>query len=92
VYKIRDPQTGLFSSGGQNARWTEVGKVWTRLGDLKSHLRLTQYGERYGRYWVPGVKNGKGWPPIDYKGCEIVAFRATWSEGDRIPIQSEWIG
>jgi hypothetical protein len=37
-YKIRHTETGLYSTGGQNPRWTKVGKTWTKIGHLKCHL------------------------------------------------------
>ena len=39
LYKIRDVNTGLFSTGGMDPNWTTKGKTWTGLGPLKSHLR-----------------------------------------------------
>ena len=39
LYKIRDVNTGLFSTGGMDPNWTTKGKTWTGLGSLKSHLR-----------------------------------------------------
>jgi len=38
VYKIRDRETGLFSSGGHNPRWEKDGKIWRTMANLKSHL------------------------------------------------------
>ncbi len=54
VYKIRD-SNGLFSAGGTNnfshyndehepiyrpVTFNKVGKVWAKIGDVKSHLKL----------------------------------------------------
>jgi hypothetical protein len=50
AYKIRDRETGLFSTGGMTPRWNKTGKVWSTEGQLKSHLRLvTEWNTGYGR-------------------------------------------
>lgn len=38
LYMIRDPNTGLFSTGGTVPDWNTAGKVWKRRGDLSSHF------------------------------------------------------
>lgn len=38
LYKIRNRETGLYSSGGQWPSWSRAGKTWTNLGPLRSHL------------------------------------------------------
>jgi len=38
IYKVRDKNTGLFSTGSHHPRWKKSGKVWHRIGDLKNHL------------------------------------------------------
>lgn len=37
-YKIQDPVSKLFSTGGADPRWSRTGKVWKRRGDLSSHF------------------------------------------------------
>jgi hypothetical protein len=50
AYKIRDRETGLFSTGGMDPRWSKTGKTWSTEGQLKSHLRLvTQWKSGYGK-------------------------------------------
>lgn len=44
VYKIRDSVSGLWSTGGEDARFTKRGKVWTSRGALLAHL--VQYLDR----------------------------------------------
>ena len=39
-FKIRDRETGLFSSGGTYPHFSKTGKVWSDIGHLKSHLSL----------------------------------------------------
>ena len=48
-YRIRDMVTGLYQDTGYDKRglhaeaiWTEKGKTWGKLSDLKSHLSLLQ--------------------------------------------------
>ena len=38
IYKIRNIETGLYSTGGMFPRWTRAGKTWSGLGPLRSHL------------------------------------------------------
>ena len=47
LYKIRDTKTGLYSRGGSSCKvsgdkrhWSKLGRVWTTLGFLKSHLAM----------------------------------------------------
>jgi hypothetical protein len=53
-YKIRDPKTGLFQTGGTSfhggARWSKRGKTWSTIGHLKQHLTLLREHSRYQRY------------------------------------------
>lgn len=46
-YKIQSKKTGLFSTGGQEPKWTKIGKVWPIKGHLSSHFTsLTSHGRR----------------------------------------------
>lgn len=47
VYKIRDKNTGLFSTGGVSPKWTKTGKTWSCEGHLKSHLTLLKEYAKY---------------------------------------------
>lgn len=40
MYKIYNPVTNKFASGGTYNQWTKHGKVWATMGFLKSHLRM----------------------------------------------------
>jgi len=40
AYKIRDKDTGLYSLGGSNPKWTNKGKSWGNLGSLTNHLNM----------------------------------------------------
>lgn len=49
TFKIRDMQSGLFQDGGIHTQgritepvWTETGKSWKKLSEVKSHLFLLQ--------------------------------------------------
>jgi hypothetical protein len=71
IYKIRDPETGLFSTGGTRPEWHKTGKIWKQLGHLKAHLnqvRTPVSQRRYGR------------PLADYTNAEIVTFEMVETE------------
>lgn len=68
-YKIRNPETGLFSSGGSMPNWTKRGKVWRGVGPLKNHLNLIMNRAYYGR------RNR-----AVYDGCELVTVQVTTEE------------
>ena len=53
MFKIRDKQTGLFSTGGTYPDFTKDGKVWGQIGHIKSHLKLLQE-DWVGDIWVDG--------------------------------------
>jgi hypothetical protein len=38
MYKIRHKETGLFSKGGTDVRWSKKGKIWAAKGHLSNHL------------------------------------------------------
>lgn len=38
VYKIRHRDTGLWSKGGSAPTFNKVGKTWSNIGHVKSHL------------------------------------------------------
>lgn len=62
IYKIRNKETGLFSSGGSYAEWQTAGKTWKSLPNLKSHLSMYNY-----RYALESVQTF-------YNGSEVVEF------------------
>ncbi len=39
VFKIKDSETGLFSTGGYSPNWTKRGKTWSQINHVKTHLR-----------------------------------------------------
>ena len=46
LYKLRNKETGLFSTGGLSPIFNKKGKVWKQLNHIKSHLtqfRPTKY-------------------------------------------------
>jgi hypothetical protein len=47
LYKIQRAE-GLFSKGGENPDFTKVGKTWTNIGHVKTHLKGVRNSE-YGR-------------------------------------------
>jgi hypothetical protein len=38
VFKIRDKNTGLFSTGGCQPDFNKEGKTWMSIGHIKNHL------------------------------------------------------
>ena len=38
IFKIRNIDTGLYSTGGMWPRWTRAGKTWSGTGPLRAHL------------------------------------------------------
>jgi hypothetical protein len=38
VYKVRNKETGLFSTGGMTPSFNKRGKTWTQINHVKSHL------------------------------------------------------
>lgn len=50
IYKIRSSD-GLFSTGGYNPRFTSVGKTWSKVGYLKSHLVIVKSYSRQDVYY-----------------------------------------
>lgn len=42
VFKIKNTQTGLFSTGGAYPHWNKNGKVWNRLATLNAHLAIVE--------------------------------------------------
>lgn len=40
IFRIRRKTDGLYSTGGQNPKFTKKGKIWQGLGPLKNHLNL----------------------------------------------------
>ena len=39
-YVIRNPETGLYSSGGSHLLWKKKPKIWSAPGHLSNHLNL----------------------------------------------------
>lgn len=40
VYKVRDKDTGLYSSGGSKPKWSKKGKTWGNKGAVTNHLNM----------------------------------------------------
>jgi len=38
VYKLRNKETGLFSTGGLDPLFNKKGKIWKQLNHIKAHL------------------------------------------------------
>lgn len=58
VFKIRNKESGLFSTGGEYPRFNKTGKAWSSMRNLRLHLSQFVTGpHRFHRF---------------YDGCEIV--------------------
>jgi hypothetical protein len=73
VYKIRNKDTGLFSTGGTYPRWTKAGKVWKQKGHLTVHLTMIEKNVRPARYGAD---------------CEVVEYEITETEGGSVAVSS----
>lgn len=62
VYKVRDPQTGLYQCAGSkedgSAVWSKTGKTWNTRGHLKSHFTMMR--EQAGSYHRQSRETGYG--------------------------------
>ncbi len=76
VYKIRDKDTGLYSTGGYQPKWNSRGKTWNNLGAAKNHIN-NWCGGSYGKIklapdsWeiveiVIKEEEANTWPVNDY--------------------------
>jgi hypothetical protein len=41
MFKIKNTETGLFSTGGSWPSWSKEGKTWSKRGHVTSHLTQT---------------------------------------------------
>lgn len=62
LYKIEDTETGLFSSGGMQPRWTKLGKTWNTRAQALASLRMFQYVGYQQRREIPPT-----WTLVEYK-------------------------
>ena len=40
LYKIRNINTGMFSTGGINPTYSSKGKIWKQLNHVRTHITL----------------------------------------------------
>jgi len=73
VYKIRNKETGLFSTGGSIPRWKKVGKTWSGLGPVTNHLVMwcEKYDYKRGKKIIADIPNE--WEIVKYELKEDVA-------------------
>ncbi len=77
VYKLRDTETGRYSSGGYNPTWTKRGKTWNNLGSIKNHIRT----------WCNGSYGTLRMAPDSWEIVEIIIKEedaSTWPVNDYI--------
>ena len=66
VYKIRN-KDGKWSSGGADPTFNNVGKTWSRIGDVKRHIREVIYHKTAMKTKWDKAKNV-------YRDCDLVYF------------------
>ena len=73
VYKIRNKETGLFSTGGSAPRWKKVGKTWSGLGPVTNHLVMwcEKYDYKKGGRIIVDIPDE--WEIVKYELREDVA-------------------
>ena len=70
VYKIRNTESGLFSTGGiTNTRWSRTGKTWSHKAHVMAHLRQASH-YRAGRPAL--VEEMKKWEVLELVSEEKV--------------------
>jgi hypothetical protein len=62
-FKIRDKKTGLYSSGGYTPSWSESGKTWDKLSEIRAHLKMLERGSRY----CPSMKVPASWEIVEFR-------------------------
>jgi hypothetical protein len=78
IYKIEDTNTGLFSSGGVDPRWSKRGKTWNRRAQALASLRMYQRGI-YGQIReIPAT-----WTIVEYKLVTQKRQRAREAMGEK---------
>ncbi len=55
VYKIMDKDTGLYSTGGIDPKWTKQGKTWNGMNHVKNHLRQFCEESWPDKLWYNGI-------------------------------------
>lgn len=88
VYKIRDSVTGLWSRGGESARFTKRGKVWTSRGHLLAHLVQYLKYDYHGAFYTPTGQSHRRF--INHIGAtwEVVEIS---EKGTTITLASEFV-
>lgn len=82
VYKVRDKETGLFSSGGMNPKFKKGGHTWANLAHVRAHIM----GIRQAQQYVV-TTNQKSNPLINMRNWEIVEFKFCKIVENTIPIE-----
>lgn len=80
VFKIRNKDTGLFSTGGHTPKWSKSGKTWSGTGPLLSHLNLYM-SDGYGR---PRKTFPDSWEVVEYEVVQQEGGTNTVSEWHKI--------
>lgn len=100
IYKIRNKQTGLFSTGSCEPKWKKTGKIWKTIGALKNHLNLfdvefgfsepSSAGIYYGYNYYNSIYNNlEDWEIIEYEFVEIIDHSFRWDGKQFIEIMKK---
>lgn len=101
IYKIRNKQTRLFSTGSCDPKWKKTGKIWKTIGALKNHLNLfdvefgfrepiTATGIYYGHTYYKSIYNNlEEWEIIEYEFVEIIDDSFHWEGKQFIEIMKK---
>lgn len=90
-YCIKRTTDGLYSTGGLSPIFKKTGKIWKRMGDVRSHLTQIRaqseyYKSIYHKHKDPQFSDWKDYSVGQiYKYCVIV----TLSETESIDIMKE---
>lgn len=63
IYKIQRTTDGLFSLGGNAPKFNKNGKIWKKIGDIKSHLNQGIFYNSYNEGFYD-----------NYKDCQLIEY------------------
>ena len=80
IYKIKNLDTGLYSTGGSSPMWSTIGKVWKQKSHISSHLTLVTESGR-GAWW----RDKKPYWP--YENCVVVSWKIAQEPDEEVKIR-----
>lgn len=79
VYKVRDRNTGEFSTGGHCPKFTKTGKSWSKAADITMHVN--QASELLSRTVMH---------PYYGRDIEVIEYELFENEKSAVPMR-EWV-